>query len=78
MSALLERLKVLDGVPLASQCAWCGAVLVRGEWRGELGHELVSRITIMGVEHKVSHGICPTCVPLVVAGEPTPNMPEVR
>lgn len=75
MASVIDRLHELTPLPLATQCAWCGAVLIRGEWRGEMGHDIVQRVTILGVEHKVSHGICPTCVPLVTAGEPTPNLP---
>lgn len=63
---------------LERQCAYCGAFHVHDRWAALIGAILVHRVNLGDGERRVSHGICPVCLPLVMAGQPTPIMPGSR
>ena len=61
MSAAIAAWSTTANEPVVIMCAWCHDVKLGGQYVGIGLCFNTHAITIDGVHHLVSHGICPTC-----------------
>jgi hypothetical protein len=55
----------------AVRCAWCGRILIDGEWTGV--RDLSGRALDVEAHSSQTHGICPDCFAELAPGVPYPR-----